>query len=139
MTIARTAQAGVCLSLALTVGCRADQTMPGPGDALTGYWSNDDAHLDASTQAATFLMPCATAHFAPLVLDADEGFSATSTSYVQTGNVRQTPGAELRIDGTLSDGKLIMSVFVVQTFPVNDPLAVTLTPGGSHDAPVCTA
>ncbi|HEY4101666.1 MAG TPA: hypothetical protein VGM20_12410 [Gemmatimonadales bacterium] len=128
----------VLLSLAagvLLAGCHDAPS----SDTLIGYWTADNLHFSATATGAVLDMPCLHATYGPIVLTSDGKIMATSTSLTVTGNIMHSPGAELQINGGRDGQSLALSVVIVNTSPVNDPLSVLLSPGGSHDPLLCTA
>ena len=130
---------GAAILPALCGGCAS--TPGGSVALLSGYWTNsNNAQLSASPDSAVFALPCERAVFAPLAVDSTGAFAATSTSFLETGNVLYSPGDELRIQGRLANNEVTLQLYVVRTSPpVSDPIVMTLSPGGSRSTPVCTA
>lgn len=125
-----------CLAAAaLVAGCHDMST----SDTLIGYWTADNLHFSATATGAVLDMPCLHAIYAPIIVTDAGKIAATSTSLTITGNIMHTPGAELQITGGRDGQSLTLSVVIVNTSPVNDPLSVLLSPGGSHDPLLCTA
>lgn len=126
------------LLLVAAVAACADQL--GPGDTLSGHWFNADARLDASPDSVVFVARCQRATFGPIVLDGNRAFEAESASFLEIGNLNFPPGDQLRIQGTVTDGHLNLTVLVIRTSPpIPDPIAMMLRSGKSSDSLVCNA
>ena len=125
------------LLIAAIAAC-ADQL--GPGDRLSGHWFNADARLDAGPDSVVFAARCQRATFGPIVLDGNRAFEAESSSFTEIGNIVVSPGDRLRIQGTVTDGRLNLAVLVIRTSPpIPDPIAMMLQSGKSSDPLVCNA
>jgi hypothetical protein len=124
-------------TLAVLVGCQGSL---GTGDTLLGKWKNPDARLVASDKGVDYTARCMHATFGPVVIDGNNHFTAQSTSLELGGNIIPTPGETLEIRGQFVEGGLSLQLFFhVPGHPVNDPIGITLTPGGSSDVLVCNA
>jgi hypothetical protein len=125
------------LALLLLLGCQASLE---PGAALAGYFSNADAQLTATAKGMVFNSRCEHAEFGPVVLGANRDFEAESTVFTVSGNIVHSPNDRLRLTGHFDGDQLVLQVYVVRSEPpVQDPIVITLSPGGPHDTLVCNA
>ncbi len=125
--------------IVLAAGGCADKVTLGPGDALVGSWINPDARFVATHTAVTWTSPCERADFGPITLDNTGNFSVESSSFVISGNILQAPGEQLHLSGSIVDGNLVLTMYVVHSGLGSDPVVVTLMPGASKDPLVCSA
>jgi len=126
-----------CLLTGALVACSGTL---GPGDTLTGRYSNDGTILQATSRSVSFQESCLKATLPPLELDANLEFSGQATSLTLLGNVNWTGTEVLLVSGRLDGDHLTLYVMLTRPQgPPVDPVQVNLRRNGPTPDLFCPA